>query len=119
MRTKRFKVPSKHQDNTLFTGEEYKAVLASRREEAVHEMKEQQAGRATIEDDIAGVVEPKDDAVTDETFNGGCGIVAALDSVDMAVDMESATQRDLQHPSPDDENELFGNSCAADDDPFA
>ena len=45
VRTKRFKVNSKRQDNTPLTGEEYKAVLASRREEAIHEMKEQQAAQ--------------------------------------------------------------------------
>ena len=121
LRTKRFKVQTTHQDNTPFTGEEYKAVLGSRREEAVHEMNEQQAGRATIADDIAGVVEAEVDAVTgpDAALIAGYGFVAELDSVDMAVDMESATQRDLQPPSSDDENDAFGNSCVADDDPFA
>ena len=71
LRTKRFKVQSKHQDNTPFTGEEYKAVLFSRREEAVHEMQEQQAGRVSVDDGIADAVAAAEDAVADEALKVG------------------------------------------------
>ena len=114
-------MPSKHLDGTTFTGEEYKAVLASRREEAVNELKEQQTGRVPIEDGIAGVVAPTDDAVTDAALVVGYGFVAALDSVDMALDMESLPQRDSQPPSPNDDG-TFGDFYLANDaprDPFA
>ena len=91
-------------------------MLASRREDAVHEMKEHQAGRVPIEDGATGVSVPTDDAITDEALNVGRPIVAALDFVDTSVDMESVTQHEY---SSDDDNQTVHNSCLAGDDPFA